>query len=345
MATKKKHQASSTSARVSASSSTGSNAESGTRPILPNGVSEKFLVPTKISAAKNRVVYRPAILSQSSIHFVKSTVAVDYWQDIQLMVHVQGEVPDPLWGASETIEPDVLQLSPQPEDGYTFAEIPADLSSVKNYTTWEKSLKEHFFRHVQCTVYSSKALKRTTAPGVSEADARIELSHAAKEARDAAVDKLKTKYSDKIRSLQTRILAAQQRLDKEKEAAKSKQMEGIFNIGTTILGALLGNKIATKGNVSKAATAVRGLGKATTQQGDVMRAQETYEELLASKDEIERQCQEEIDTVSSQFSAENLALETIDIPIRKADTKVKLLALVWVPWQIDSQGIATQLIG
>ena len=345
MATKKKHQASSTSARVSASSSTGSNAESGTRPILPNGVPEKFLVPTKISAAKNRVVYRPAILSQSSIHFVKSTVAVDYWQDIQLMVHVQGEVPDPLWGASETIEPDVLQLSPQPEDGYTFAEIPADLSSVKNYTTWEKSLKEHFFRHVQCTVYSSKALKRTTAPGVSEADARIELSHAAKEARDAAVDKLKTKYSDKIRSLQTRILAAQQRLDKEKEEAKSKQMEGIFNIGTTLLGALLGNKIATKGNVSKAATAVRGLGKATTQQGDVMRAQETYEELLASKDEIERQCQEEIDAVSSQFSAENLALETIDIPIRKADTKVKLLALVWVPWQIDSQGIATQLIG
>ena len=345
MATKKKHQASSTSARVSASSSTGSNAESGTRPILPNGVSEKFLVPTKISAAKNRVVYRPAILSQSSIHFVKSTVAVDYWQDIQLMVHVQGEVPDPLWGASETIEPDVLQLSPQPEDGYTFAELPADLSSVKNYATWEKSLKEHFFRHVQCTVYSSKALKRTTAPGVSEADARIELSHAAKEARDAAVDKLKTKYSVKIRSLQTRILAAQQRLDKEKEAAKSKQMEGIFNIGTTILGALLGNKIATKGNVSKAATAVRGLGKATTQQGDVMRAQETYEELLASKDEIERQCQEEIDAVSSQFSAENLALETIDIPIRKADTKVKLLALVWVPWQIDSQGIATQLIG
>ena len=122
-------------------------------------------------------------------------------------------------------------------------------------------------------------------------------------------------------------------------------MEGFFNIGTTILGALLGNKIASKSNVSKAASAVKGLGRMTAQQGDVMRAHETYEELMAAKEELERQCQDEIESVSNQFSSENLALEAIDIPIRKADTKTKLLALVWVPWQVNSQGIATPLIG
>jgi hypothetical protein len=122
-------------------------------------------------------------------------------------------------------------------------------------------------------------------------------------------------------------------------------MEGFFNIGTTILGALLGNKVATKSNVSKAATAVRGLGKATAQQGNVMRAEETFEELMKAKDELERQCQDEIEAVTSQFSVENLQLESVDIPIRKADTKVKLLALVWVPWQVDPNGIATCLIG
>ena len=219
------------------------------------------------------------------------------------------------------------------------------MSSAKNYALWEKSVKDYYFRHVQCTVYTCKAIKQTTSPGMSETDARIELSHAAKEARDEAVEKLKTKYGEKMRSFHTRILAAQQRLEKEKQQAKAKQYEGIFNIGTTILGALLGNKIASQTNVSKAASAVKGLGKVTAQQGDVMRAQETYEELMTAKDEMERQCQEEVETVTSQFSAENLALEAIDIPIRKADTKSKLLALVWVPWQIDSHGIATPLIG
>ncbi|MFY8201405.1 MAG: ATP-binding protein, partial [Pirellula staleyi] len=321
-----------------------SDAESGSRPILPADVTERFLFPTKVPGPKNRLIYRPAILGQASIHFVKSSANVDYWEDVRLMVHIQGELPDPIWENAARIEADVLQLSNQPEDAYTYASMPVELSSSKNFSNWEKSLKDYFFRHIQCTVYSCKAIKKTTPPGMTETDARIDLSHSAKEARDAAIEKLKTKYSEKIRTFQTRLLAAQQRLDKETEAAKSKQMEGIFNIGTSILGALLGNKLATKGNVTKAASAVRGLGRATAQQGDVMRAQETLGELQAAKDEIERQCQDEIDAVTSQFSVENLTLESIDIPLRKADTKVKLLALVWVPWQIDAQGIATSLI-
>ncbi len=326
-------------------SANGTAKGTGSRPIIPPDVTEKFLIPTKIFGSKNKTVYRPAILSQSSIHFVKSTAGVDYWEDVQYMVHIQDEVPDPLWDNASKIEPDVLQLGVQPEDGFSFAELPAEMSSAKNYALWEKSIKDYFFRHLQCTVYTCKAIKQTTSPGISETDARIELSHAAKEARDEAVEKLKAKYGEKIRSFQTRILAAQQRLDKEKQQAKAKQYEGIFNIGTTILGALLGNKIASQRNVSKAASAVKGLGKVTAQQGDVMRAQETFEELMTAKDEMERQCQEEIETVTSQFSAENLALEAIDIPIRKADTKITLLALVWVPWQIDNNGIASLLIG
>ena len=332
-------------ARSIGSAGTGTTADSGARPIISSDITEKFLVPTKIAGGKSKTVYRPAILSQSSLHFVKTTAGVDYWEDVQYLVDIQEEVPDPLWDNPQKIGPDILQFSSQPEDGLPFAELPAEMSSAKNYVLWEKAIKDYFFRHVQCTVYTCKAIKKATAPGLNETDARIELSHSAKEARDEAVDKLKLKFGEKLRTFQSRLLAAQQRLEKEKQEAKSKQMEGFFNIGTTILGALLGNKIASKTNVSKAATAVKGLGKVTAQQGDVMRAQETYEELMAAKDELERQCQEEIETVTSQFSVENLALEAVDIPIRKADTKTKLFALVWVPWQISSQGIATPLIG
>ena len=316
---------------------------SGSRPIVPSDITEKFLIPTKVAGGKNKTMYRPAILCQSSIHFVKSTAGVDYWEDVQYMVDIQDEVPDPLWENANKIEPDILQLGNQPEEGFSFAELPAEMSSAKNYARWNKSIKDYFFRHVQCTVFSCKAIKRTTSPGMSETDARIELSHAAKEARDAAVEKLQLKYGEKIRSFQTRIQTSLKRLEKEKQEAKAKQYEGIFNIGTTILGALLGNKIASQANVSKAATAVKGLGRVTAQQGDVMRAQESYEELMAAKDELERQCQDEIETVSNRFSVENLVLEAIDIPIRKADTKTKLFALVWVPWQVDGHGIASTL--
>ena len=345
MAHKRKQPQPSASSRQAAGSLSTAGGESNTRPIVPADVTEKFLIPTKIAGAKARMVYRPAILSQSSIHFVKSSADVDYWQDVQLLVDIDQEIPDPLWEKAKRIEPDVLQLGNQPEDAFAYAELPVALSSRKNYASWEKSLKEYFFRHTQCTVYTCKALKQTSTPGVAEMDARIEFSHKAKELRDQAIDKLKVKFGDKLRSFQTRILASQQKLEREKEQANAKQMEGFFNIGTTILGALLGNKIASSTNVTRAASAVKGMGKAAAQKGDVMRAQESYEELMAAKDELERECQDEIEIVTSQFSVENLALEAIDIPIRKADTKTKLLALVWVPWQVDGQGIAKPLIG
>jgi hypothetical protein len=110
------------------------------------------------------------------------------------------------------------------------------------------------------------------------------------------------------------------------------------------LGALLGNKIASKTNVSKAATAVKSFGKVTSKQGDVMRAEETLEELIAAKNELEQQAQEEIEAVASQYAPENLALDAVDIPIRKSDTKIKLVALAWVPWQVSPEGIAKPLI-
>ncbi len=121
-------------------------------------------------------------------------------------------------------------------------------------------------------------------------------------------------------------------------------MQSVLNIGTSVLGALLGNKIASKSNIAKASTAARGLGRAAAERGDVARATESLQELILEKERIESECQEEVDAIASRFSAENLALEEVDIPLRKSDTRVKLIGLVWVPWQVDASGIASPLV-
>ena len=329
---------------ATSASKSGMATSSGARPIIPAEVAERFLEATIVPATKSKVLYRPAILAQTTVHYVKSTAGVDYWQDVQVLSMVDDPIPDDVWEESKRIGEEGIQLRSQPDDVYGFSELPAEMSSAKNFAAWEKSLKEYLFRHLQCMVYTSKALKKTTPPGLSETDARIELALAAKEARDAAVEKLQVKYADKLKSLQTRLLAAEQKVAKQKEEAKSKQMEGFLNIGTSILGALLGNKITSKTNVAKAATAVKSFGKVTSKQGDVMRAEETLEELVTAKNELETQAKEEIEALAEQYSPENLALESVDIPLRKSDTKIKLVALAWVPWQVNPNGIASPLI-
>jgi hypothetical protein len=118
-------------------------------------------------------------------------------------------------------------------------------------------------------------------------------------------------------------------------------MDGLVNIGTSILGALLGNKSRSG---SRTSSAVRDLTSAANKGSDISRAQETLDELVLQKDAMERECIADVERIKRDYSIENLVLEATEIPLRKADTKVKLLALAWVPWQIDAIGNATCLI-
>jgi hypothetical protein len=85
---------------------------------------------------------------------------------------------------------------------------------------------------------------------------------------------------------------------------------------------------------------VRAAEKRTT----VGHATESLESLLAEREEIERECEAEIEEIKRKYSPEGLTLEPLELPCRKSDTKIDLLCLVWVPWQISSKGIATPLV-
>jgi len=318
---------------------------SSARPIVPADIDEKFLQYSKAPRSGAKLIYRPAILGQASMHFVRATNMVDYWDDTSLMLSVADEVPDPFWNASITIPDGVLELGSSPESDFMFADLPPAFSSGKNFKVWDKELKEHLFRNHQVTIFSSKALKRTSRPGQPEDEARIELSQAAREARDLAVGKLKEKTAEKLKSLQSKITAAEQKIAKEKAEEKSQWMNSMMNIATSVLGAVMGNKIATKTNMTQMASAAKKVGQATGARGDVARAEEILQEILDMKRQMETECQEDVDRISEEFSVENLVLEPIEIPARKTDTRVKLLAIVWVPWQIDGSGIATPLVG
>ena len=96
--------------------------------------------------------------------------------------------------------------------------------------------------------------------------------------------------------------------------------------------------------MTKFGSAAKGFGKASSAGGDVARAAGTLQELQEDYEKLEMECETDVQRVTNDFSATNLALEEIDVNIRKSDTRIKLVALAWVPWQIDPNGIATPLV-
>jgi hypothetical protein len=310
----------------------------GGRPIVSVGIEERFLEAEQAVPKGSQAILKPALLGSASVHFVRGTGNIDIWKDFWLLAPSDRSVSEHPWDQAIAINPDKVQIGKEPPDGFSFAELPPELLLAKNYKAWDKELSEFLFRHEKMNLYSCKAIKKNATPGQDEFSARLELAEFAREARDEAMDKVRAKFEERIASFEIKVAAAQQRLDRSIEEAKAKRLDGLVNLGTSILGSLLGGR-----RRSVPASAVRDL-TGSTQNNDVTRAQETLESLVLQKNTMERECTQELDAIESQYAIENLKLEESEIPIRKSDTKIKLLALAWVPFLVDAQGNERMLL-
>ena len=315
----------------------------GTRPIVPANVVEKFALHHRPRPG-SKLVYRPYLLGQASLHYVRATSDIDYWADTSLVVPLREPIAEPFWENATTIPDGVLELASTPDSGFSFAGLSPAFTSTKNLAAWEKELKDHLYRQRSISIFTSKALKQRSRPEQSEADARIELSQAAREARDRAVGELKAKTAEKVRALEARIAAAELKVAKEKSIEKSRWVTTIVDAASSVFGAILGNKIASKTNMTRAAAAAKKFGQANDARGSVARAEDALREIVDAKLQLELDCIDGVERISEQFRPENLVLESIEIPPRKTDTRIRQLALIWIPWQIDSEGSAEPLI-
>lgn len=314
------------------------------RPVVPNSITELFWVPSRLARNATKIVYRPTILGQASQHFVKATSKVDVWQDYSFIIRLENEPAENPWEGAESLGDGQLQLGTQPDAGVVFAPLPDGVVTTAGFKKLETEFKNHLYRHETLNLFFCKALNKTSAPGESEADFRIALDIAARELRDTEIEKLKNKFSTKLQSLKNRIQTAEQRVQQKAEDAKRHKLESILNIGTSLLSAVLGNKLASKTNLSKAGTAAKSLGRTAQKQSDVARAEESLESLQQQFEELSQQFQAEVEEIENKLNAHSLELETIDIPSKKSDIRMNRLALVWIPWQVDETGIATPLV-
>jgi hypothetical protein len=107
-----------------------------------------------------------------------------------------------------------------------------------------------------------------------------------------------------------------------------------------VLGALFGRKVTSSGNVGRAGTAMRGMGRAMREKGDIARAKESLEDLREKVVELEEEFEEALATVEETIRPETLELKEIELRPRKSDISVGRVALVWTPWRVSGDGIA-----
>ncbi|NUQ64691.1 MAG: ATP-binding protein [Pirellulales bacterium] len=304
-------------------------ATGGSRPVLPPGISEAFLVSRERRPAGAGAVYRPALLGIAQVHFTQASQGVDTWRDATLLALAENLGPgEAVWERAQPLA-EAPEVETEPPEGALFAELPGELARPKTYASLAADLKSHLYRTQALTLLRSPLLKETSRPDESEGDFRIRIRQAVVEQRDLAVERLRAKYAPKAASLQEQRRKAEQRVVKERAQANESTFSAAVTIGSSMLGALLGRKMLSATTMSKAATSARAAGRVARQRADVGTAEETVATIDQRLADLDAQFKSEAEKIQRELDPDAVTLEPVEVKPKKADVSVKEVSLVW----------------
>ena len=216
--------------------------------------------------------------------------------------------------------------------------MPPEAAKARSYLAWGKAYAEWLYRTRRLELLRSPATGVVSRPGEAERDFRIRLQTAAREKRDAVVEKVRGGYAPRIARLEERIRAAEAAVEREQAQSTQQSLQTAVSIGATILGAFLGRKTVSAASLGRATTAVRGAGRAMKEREDVGRAAGNVQELAAQRDELQQAMDDEIARVQAAVDPLTEQLESVAIAPKKKDVAVSMTALAWVPYRRDGRG-------
>jgi hypothetical protein len=309
------------------------------RPVLAPDVPQYFVPVRGAKPAGAKLEYRPMLLGLAWVHFLDKKAGVDVDQQTSMMTAF-GAGPVPIdWDAGQVVELTDKDVEREPAEDASFASLPSEAGKAKAYADWSKKYADTLFRTRQLDLLRSGQLEAISQANESERDFRIRLQQLAREQRDAAVEKLRAKYASKVTTLQERIRKAEQKVEVQAAQAKNAKVSSALSFGAAILGGLLGGrKIASAGNIGKAATAARSATRAMSEGSDVDRAREDLESAQQQLAELEASIKAETDAIAAKFDPSLETFEKVTVRPKKTDIRVDAVVLAWTPHWVDASG-------
>ena len=302
----------------------------------------------QVSVKNVQLLYDVGLLGAAAVRFVDQKRSIDEQVDLLLLAQGGRQMTGLDWGRAEKLPISPNDLAPAPEaigdnQGPFFAELPAGLGNAKSIAGAAKELADWLYYNSQFDLTIHPDLGVFQRPGEDERGFAIRLQQAARERRDAEVDKLREKARKEIQRVADKIDKEQQELAADQAKAQAKQTEQWVNIGESVVNFFTGR--STRRAVSSATSKFSQAQQAAM---NVKESEETIARLTEEKQKLEAQLQEDIDAITARWEQTTTALTTEQLKPRRTDVDVRATALAWAPvWQVrfdDGRGERTTSI-
>lgn len=303
------------------------NGEITQAPIGAAGIPVHYLYGNSFAGEK----YTPALLAYLSIHYDNEKHSISEDRELLRLTPVREGLLTVDWNESKLFEPDEIDSEDQPPANARYASLPADARKKTSYTQWQKQAVDHAYRTDTLDYYTHPELKMFSEPGETERDfvARVQL--AARENRDAALDKVRDQYDKKYKTLEGKIIKAEEKIDRETEQSKDAKRQTAISFGSAVLGAFLGKSLVTQSSVGRAGTAAKSASRSKRQAEDIVRAEDALKRLTDEKTALDAEMEQALSDMAAVYDNVADNVKTVLIKPLKRDIAVKAFALVWVP--------------
>jgi len=326
---------------------------SATRPAIPGSIAEYFL-PNNLSfseafSATGRempqdaeslgLFYRPALLAQARIRFLNRKYNLDHEEGntaLSLQPDRRGAIR---WEEIISGQVNLESVNDEPDPRARYGTLEAPLSETKIMKSMERDFLDWNYHNASVTVRANEALDIYTGPEVSQAEFRRLCSEAARERREAELNKIAEKYDRKMDTVVSRLKREQRELEEDQAELSQRKMEEYGTHAETVLS-LFGRR---KKSLSRSLSKRRMTEQAEADVKESIQAIEEYErqirEIQADQEEAQAEVNERWEEIASQVSE-------IQVTPYKKDILVELFGVAWYPhYIVKSSGQIIELPG
>ena len=299
-------------------------------PSVPAEFSVGFALSVKPSSSKE-IIYRPELVGELEIFYSSERKKISHRREMQILSWRNRGSVDP-WETIKKYEDEALELSAQQEfETASFEALPESWNKAKQLTSWESDLKQFCYQREHLQLWECSALNMFSSPGEDEVAFRSRISQKLHEKRDESIEKLRKKYETKIERIEDRIDRAEDKLEDEEEQLKNRKMQTAISLGASVLGALFGRKLSSRGNLGRVATTMRHASRTSKEKGDIQQANDRIAKLKTQMQKLNDELEDEIAELEVKWDPETIEITEAFIKPKKSDIQIKSLKLVWVP--------------
>jgi hypothetical protein len=287
---------------------------------------------------KKRLLYRPSLLAQAQIRFAHSKTNTIETLWYAFVVPNLPRLSYLEWAEYQAEPFDPHTLDPTPFTRAFYGEVPQTLSSGSGFKDLQDNLVDWLYTNAKLHVYYNPSLKMYSDINEDRRDFLARTQAAAREGRDAELDKTAAAYDKKIQRLEDKAETKALRLDSVRNESEARKREEMLAGGETIWRLMKGQSYQTLSRAGR-------LRRFTSQSEDRVGIHE--QEMMDIADRLEATEQEMKETLQAIDDKWRTALQDVqEMPITpyKKDISFILFGIGWVPyWDVSINGTPTIL--